>query len=104
MPPANAAPTAGAVPDGVAKVLSASQATMISSPSTLPVADKSIWVGPAAVAENACGAPTSSSFSSSKIFSAPMCCILTAAESAESEGDGSPLAQAMRVSYTMPFA
>ena len=104
MPPANAAPTAGGVPEGVVKVLSASQATITSSPSALAVAARSFWPGPAGVAVNAVGAATSSSFSSSKIFIEPMCCMLTADESVESEGDGRPLAQVMRVSYTTPLA
>ena len=104
MPPANAAPTAGAVPEGVVKVLSASHATITSSPSALAVADRSFWLGPAGVAENASGAPTASSFSSSKTFITAMCCMLVAPESAARLGGGRPLAQVMRVSYTMPLA
>ena len=59
--------------------------------------------GLAGVAENAEGASTASSFSSSNTFMMAMCCMLAAPESAARLGGGNPLVQAMRVSYTMPL-
>ena len=101
VPPAKAAPTAGAVPEGVPKFPSPFQTTTTPLPDAFVVNARSIRDASAGTAANAWGGLIW--LSNSKTFSTAMCCMLYAAESAAVAGGGTPLAHVRRVSNTIPL-